>query len=193
MKMEFNRNVLDIDAPKVTDMLVDFIREQVRGTFKRKGIVIGLSGGIDSAVAAYLSVKALGPERVYGILLPEHDSNPVSREYGSKCAEALGIAYSEVEITPMLDAFGVYDKRNSVVKKYFPEYKGDQKFRLVLPQDLLDRDRISAYHLEIEIEEGKIESKRLAHDDYLKMMAANDIKQRVRRSEEHTSELQSQQ
>ncbi len=178
--MEFNRNVLDIDVEDIAGQLVDFIRDQVKNNFRRKGIVIGLSGGIDSAVAGALSVRALGPERVFGVLLPELDSNPVSREYGRKCAEKLGIECNEVEITPMVRSFGVYDKRNAVVRKYFPDYNGGLRFRLTLPQDLLERDRISAYHLDMELADGTIESKRLAHEDYLEMMAANDIKQRVR-------------
>ena len=178
--MGFDRSVLDFNVEKVTDQLVDFIRSQVTDVFKRKGIVIGLSGGIDSAVAGALSVRAVGADRVFGVLLPESDSNPVSREYGRTAAEGLGIKYEEVVITPMLEAFGVYDIRNSVVRKYFPDFKDGTRFRLMLPQDLLDRDRISAYHLEVEMPGGEIESKRLSRDDYLTMMAANDIKQRVR-------------
>ncbi len=178
--MEFNRNVLDFDVEDIAGQLVDFIRDQVKNNFRRKGVVIGLSGGIDSAVAGALCVRALGPERVFSVLLPERDSNPISREYGRKCAVKLGIECEEVEITPMVRSFGVYDKRNAVVKKYFPDYDGERRFRLTLPQDLLDRDRISAYHLDMELADGTIASKRLAHDDYLTMMAANDIKQRVR-------------
>ncbi len=178
--MTFDRSVLDFDVEKVTAHLVDFIRDQVTGTFKRKGIIIGLSGGIDSAVAGALSVRAVGADRVFGVLLPESDSSPVSSEYGRLSAESLGIEYKKIEITPMLEAFGIYDIRNEIVRKYFPDHKDDGKFRLTLPQDLLDRDRISAYSLEVEVPGGAIESKRLTRDDYLTMMAANDIKQRVR-------------
>ncbi|MBN1163404.1 MAG: NAD(+) synthase [Candidatus Krumholzibacteriota bacterium] len=178
--MEFTREVLKIDASRITEQLVDFIRHQVKDVFRRKGIVIGLSGGIDSAVAGALSVRALGPDRVFGLLLPETDSNPVSREFGRKAALSLGIEYEEVEITPMLKSFGVYAKRDAIVNKYFPDLQGERKFRLTLPQDLLDRDRINAYSLEVQDAKGNIMSKRLAHKDYLKMMAANDIKQRVR-------------
>ncbi|MBN2070339.1 MAG: NAD(+) synthase [Candidatus Krumholzibacteriota bacterium] len=178
--MEFTKYVLDIDPGKLADQLAGFIRDQVQNVFHRKGIIIGLSGGIDSSVAAALSVRALGPERVFGVILPEKDSSPDSRDFGRKCAESLGIKYQEVAITTMLTGFGVYAKRNSIVEKYFPDYDGDMKFRLTLPQDLLERDRISTYHLELEKKDGKIETKRLAHKDYLKMMAANDIKQRVR-------------
>ena len=178
--MEFNRNILDIDAEKLSEQLIGFISDQVKNIFHRKGIIIGLSGGIDSAVSAALSVRALGTDRVFGVILPEEDSSPDSCEFGRKCAESLGIRYHEVGITPMLESFGVYAKRNSVVEKYFPEYRGDLKFRLTLPRDFLDRDRISAYQLEVQKKDGSIESKRLAHKDYLKMMAANNIKQRTR-------------
>ncbi|MBN2183828.1 MAG: NAD(+) synthase [Candidatus Krumholzibacteriota bacterium] len=178
--MEFTNSVLDIEAEKLTNDLVGFIRDQVKNVFHRKGIIIGLSGGIDSSVAAALSVRALGPDRVFGVILPEKDSSPDSSRFGRLCADSLGIGYNTVEITPMLTGFGVYAKRNSIVKKYFPDYDGEMKFRLTLPQDLLERDRISAYHLDIEKKDGKIESIRLAHKDYLKMMAANVIKQRVR-------------
>ena len=114
------------------------------------------------------------------MLLPDSDSNPVSRDSGRLSAESLGLVFEEVEITPMLESFGVYDVRNDIVRKYFRDHKDDGKFRLTLPQDLLDRDRISAYHLEVEMPGGEIESRRLARNDYLTMMAANDIKQRVR-------------
>ncbi len=178
--MEFTDHVLDIDAEKLSAYLTEFIRDQVKNVYHRKGLIVGLSGGIDSSVAAALSVRALGPERVFGVLLPEKDSSPDSSRLGRLCADYLGIDYHTVEITPMLTGFGVYAKRDAIVKKYFPDYDGKMKFRLTLPQDLMDRDRISTYHLDIEKNDGKIESTRLAHKDYLKMIAANVIKQRVR-------------
>jgi NAD+ synthase len=173
-------DVMNIDAEKVSRQLEGFMRDQVKKVFKGRGIVIGLSGGIDSSVAGALAVRALGAKRVYGVLLPERDSSPKSRAFGIKAAESLGIEYGEVDITPMLETFGVYHKRDAVVRKYFPELTGEYQFRLTLPQDLLERDRISAYVLEVRKEDGSVVSARLSHDDYLEMMAANDIKQRVR-------------
>ncbi len=178
--MTFSWDVMTIDAEKVSREIAGFIRDQVKNFFKKRGIVIGLSGGIDSAVAGALSVKAIGPKRVYGVLLPERDSSPKSHDYGRKSAESLGIEYSTVEITPILERYGVYSKRDAVVKKYFPELIGEYKFRLTLPQDLLDRDRINAYSLDVQKEDGSIVSARLSHSDYLEMMACNDIKQRTR-------------
>jgi NAD+ synthase len=171
---------MTIDAEKISGQIEEFIRDQVRAFFRRRGIIIGLSGGIDSAVAGALSVRAVGADRVHGILLPEKDSSPKSRPYGAQVAEALGIEYTEVDITPMLVSFGVYEKRDVVVRKYFPDLGDEYTFRLSLPQDLLERDRINAYNLEVQDKGGAIMSARLAAGDYLEIMAANDIKQRVR-------------
>ncbi|UCF06434.1 MAG: NAD(+) synthase [bacterium] len=178
--MEFSKAVLSIDAERVATEIEGFIRDTVKNYFKRKGIVIGLSGGIDSTVAAALSVRALGQKRVHGLILPERDSNPKSREYGIKTAESLGIEYTEYDITSALEGLGVYEKRDAVVGKYFPDLAGNYAFRLTLPQDLLERDRINVYHLEVKSENGSLLTARLSHDDYLEMMAANDIKQRMR-------------
>jgi NAD+ synthase len=178
--MELSKDVLKIDAGKVADKLAGFIRDKVRNYFKRKGAVIGLSGGIDSAVAGALCVKALGKERVHGLILPERDSNPVSREYGILSAKSLGITWEEIDLTPILEVFGVYSRRDAIVRKYFPDLKRDYQFRIMLPQDMLDRDRINVYHLEVKDGDGSVKSARLSRDDYLGMIAANDIKQRTR-------------
>jgi NAD+ synthase len=178
--MEFTKDVLKIDSPKVADELAGFIRGQVKGFFKRKGTVIGLSGGIDSAVAGALCVKALGKERVHGLILPERDSNPVSREYGIMSAESLGITWEEIDLTPMLETFGVYSRREGIVRKYFPDLERGYQFRITLPQDLIDRDRINVYRLEVKAADGSVKAARLSREDFLGMIAANDIKQRTR-------------
>jgi len=69
---------------------------------------VGLSGGIDSAVSVALCVKALGREKVLGLILPERESNPVSADYARRHAERLGITWELLDITPVLDAFGTY-------------------------------------------------------------------------------------
>lgn len=183
--MKFSRDVLTIDPETVSRHIEDFIRETLRRDFRGRGIVVGLSGGVDSAVAAALSARAVGPERVYTLLLPERDSNPVSSEYGRMTAETLGVACGEVDLTGVLERFGVYEKREAVVKRLFPDLKEPYTFRLVLPQDLLDRDQISVYHLEVRSPEGSVLKKRLPYKDYLELTAANDIKQRARMTQLH--------
>ncbi len=179
--MEFNNEVLNINCAAESQRIEQFIREQVFQNFRKKGIIIGLSGGIDSAVVATLSVRAMGAERVIGLILPERESNPISAQYAERLATALGIRWEKVEITPMLESFGVYTRREAIVKKYFSEFDPAQwKFRLVMPQNLLDKDRFNVSSLQVSDSNGRVDSRRLAMDDYLAMVAATDIKQRVR-------------
>ena len=107
--MAFSKDVLKIDCAAETGRIVAFIREQVR-IMHRKGIVIGLSGGVDSALSAALSVEAVGKDKVLALLLPDKESSPQSAEFATKQAKALGIEAITVDITPVLEAFGTYEK-----------------------------------------------------------------------------------
>ena len=178
--MEYGRDVLMVNPEEVSLRIESFIRETVQSYYKRKGIVIGLSGGIDSALSAALSVRAVGANRVYGLLLPERDSNPISREYGALMAKSLGIECGEYDISPVLERYGVYEKRDAVVQKVFPDLKPPFTFRIVLPQNLLDQDRLNIYHIEVKLRDGSVRRERLSHAHFLELMAANDIKQRTR-------------
>lgn len=178
--MAFSKEELNINPEVVSGQIENFIRETLRDFYGRKGIVIGLSGGLDSAVSAALCVRAVGPNRVLGVLLPEKDSNPVSAEFGKMVADSLNIECLEINITSVLEELGVYEKREMVIEKLIPDISKPYKFRLVLPQDLLNRDRLNVYYLEVLPEGGDVIRKRLSHSDYLQIMAANDIKQRIR-------------
>lgn len=98
---------LGIDAPKVASALQQFIRDAVQ-EFQRDGAIVGLSGGIDSAVVATLAARALGAERVLGLMLPEKDSDPHSARLATRLAQSLGIAYETFNLTPLLARIGVY-------------------------------------------------------------------------------------
>lgn len=179
-KMNSLNHLLKINCEKESQRIEGFIREQVFDKFRKKGIVIGISGGIDSAVVAALSVRAVGKDKVIGLILPEKESNPISKKYAEILIKKLGIHSVTIEITPMLISFGVYNKRESIVKKYFPEFDSNWKFRLVLPQNLLEKDRFNVSLLEVKDAAGNVKSIRLSSEDYLGMIAATDIKQRVR-------------
>lgn len=104
-----NDSLLRLAHPiQVAEQIEAFIRRHVEG-FKRDGVVLGMSGGIDSSVVASLAVRALGPDRVLALLLPERDSSPESKTDALLEITRLGIAHREVNLAPMLSAIGIYD------------------------------------------------------------------------------------
>ncbi len=177
--MSFHKDVLNLDCARETDCICSFIRKQVE-LMKRDGIVIGLSGGIDSALAAVLCVKTLGVEKVFGLILPEKESNPVSAQYAKKHAEELGIATETIDITPTLEAFGTYEKRDKVIREIFPEYDSSYKLKITLPTDLLSKDAFNFFTLSVENSSGDIQSARLRKNALNGIVAATDSKQRTR-------------
>lgn len=148
--------------------------------FKRRGAVVGLSGGIDSAVTAEICVRALGKEKVFGLMLPENESNPVSLAYGQKQAEKMGIENTTVDISENLRALGVYENRNAVIRRIFPEFDGSYKFHVTLPQNLLEKDRLNYHSITIEDKGGIRQTKRISGKDWLEISACQNIKQRTR-------------
>ena len=179
--MTVQNNLLQINnTDQVIDSLVDFIRKQVYENFKKKGVVIGLSGGIDSSVVAALCVKALGSKNVLGIIMPEKESNPQSMQLAQKLAKKFEISTMTIDITNILDSFDIYNIRNSVNKKYYSDFDNNCQYRIVVPQDLIERDGIGFPYLEIKERDKNILKIKLSYNDYLVMTAATTIKHRTR-------------
>ena len=97
---------LELNAELASAVLTSFIRDAVE-TSRTAGVVVGLSGGVDSSLAAALAVRALGPERVHGFLLPYRTSSPESVEDAYAVARHLGVPHREIDISPMVDAYFV--------------------------------------------------------------------------------------
>jgi len=178
--MDFSKDILNLKCKDTADNIQTFIKNQVYYNFKKKGAVIGISGGIDSALTTALCVNALGAENVIGVKLPEKESNPCSIDFAKLQADQVGIKTYYFDITPVLNSFNVYERKNEIIKNIFPEFKEDMKYRLILPQNLLDKDRFNVYSLEIQVEPGKIISKYINAKDYREIVALTSIKQRSR-------------
>ncbi len=179
--MPLNRSVLDIDAAAETDRIVKWLRENMRG-LHRTGAVLGISGGIDSSVCLALCVKAFGAERVVPLLLPEKDSDPVSEDLARMLAAHYGVTPVLEIITPALDGYACYERRDAAIKRVFPEYDAGAgyKAKIVLPPGLLDHGTLNIYSLTIVTPDGQERSARLPPAEFAQIVAASNFKQRTR-------------
>jgi NAD+ synthase len=118
----FSPQTLVIDAEAEIARIVDAMRTQLRTQLRRRGLVLGLSGGIDSSVCAALAARAVGPERVFALFMPENDSDPESLSLGRRVAETFGIASAVEDIGPALAAMGCYERRDSFIRQLVPEF-----------------------------------------------------------------------
>jgi NAD+ synthase len=180
----FSRDVMRIDEVQATAEIAQGIRDQVLGTLRRKGAVVGLSGGIDSSVTAALCVHALGKERVFGIFMPERDSSDDALRLGRLLADQLGIRSAVENIRPALDGLGCYARQLEAIRMVFPEYGEGWRCKLTLPS-ILDSDRLNFTSLTVQDPQGQQRSARMPPAAYLQMVAATNFKQRSRKMMEY--------
>jgi len=180
----FSKDVLAIDAAQVAGTIEEAIRAQVFTTFHRKGAVVAVSGGIDSSVVASLCVRALGPERVLLLMLPERDSSPEALELGALLATHLGAASVVEDIAPALASLGCYRRQDEAIRKVVPEYGDGYRCKVVLPS-ILEHDRLNLSMLTVEAPSGERRTVRLPLASYLQLIAATNFKQRVRKTFEY--------
>ena len=140
---------------------------------------MAVSGGVDSSVVAGLCARALGPERVLALMLPERDSSPDSLSLGALVARHFRIPAVTQDVTPILEAAGCYRLQEEAVKNLFPEYTSDWKFKVTLPS-VLQSDRLSISRLTVQSPDGESRSARMPASVYLQLIAATNFKQRVR-------------
>jgi NAD+ synthase len=139
-----------------------------------------MSGGVDSSVCAALAVEAVGPKRVFGLFMPERESDPESLRIAQALAEQLGIDYATEDIAPILEGAGCYQRRNDAIRKVLPEFQDEWGSKLVLPSDRLDTDRINISYLVVQPPGGEMRRIRLPATEYRQIVAASNFKQRVR-------------
>jgi len=181
----FDRNVLDMDLEQEATRVCAAYRETVAKKLLRRGVVVAISGGIDSSCTAGLAVRAFGPKKVFGLLLPERDSSGASVKLGRQLAEHLGIEYVVEDIEPTLRAIGCYDRYDKAIQRVIPEFGEGWKSKIVLPGDLLDSDRVSVYRVVVEDPDGEQRTERLPLQAYLEIVAATNFKQRIRKTLEY--------
>ena len=174
--LSFNK---DEEVKKISDRLIEILRKDVH----RRGLVVAMSSGIDSSVSAALCVKALGPKKVFGLLLPETDSSSESLRKGKLLAEHLGIEYLVHNIAPTLEAIGCYKWRDEAIKKTFPEYGEGWKNKIAIAGGT--KGQFNHFMLIVQSPDGEVKEKRLDLKEYLQIVAATNYKQRIRKTIEY--------
>lgn len=170
-----------IDPATECERIVDALRTTVRGQFRKRGAVLGLSGGVDSSTVASLCQRAFGAEHVLGVLLPEQDSSPDSARLAHEVATQLGIRTETIDITPALHALGCYARRDAAIRCVFPHYDpAAHGAKIVVPADRLNSDQFNFFSVAIVDRDGVEQKQRLPRDAYLEIVAASNMKQRVR-------------
>ena len=183
--------VLELPDPERTAAeLAEAISEEVR-ELRRRGAVVALSGGVDSTVTAALCVRALGRERVLGVLMPERDSSEDTQALSVLAAESLGIDRVTEDITPILDAAGCYRRRDEAIRRLIPEYGEGWRAKLVLPS-VVETESYRIFSIVVQSPEGRERRERLPPAEYLQVVAATNFKQRTRKMVEyyHADRLQ---
>jgi len=178
-------DVLALDLAAKADELARGLRAAVVQRLRRRGIVVAVSGGIDSACVLALSVRALGPDRVLALLLPERESSPESLELGRALCERFGVRYEVRDITAMLEAAGCYAAREHAVQSVFPEFAPDMPWKIVTGGDPLDGDALHFFQLVVRDRAGAERSFRLPPTAFQEIVAATNFKQRVRKMLEY--------
>jgi len=175
---------LVIDAEAEIARITSAMRTQLRTDLKRRGLVLGLSGGIDSSLCAALAVKAVGPDRVFGIFMPENDSDPESLELGRAVADTFGFAAEVEDIGPALAAMGCYARRDAFIRTLVPEFGEGWGCKVVIA-DPLSGGGIAISSLVVQSPEGETQKIRLTAEAYQGIIAATNMKQRTRKQMEY--------
>jgi len=179
----FGWEALDIDYEREAERICARLRETVAQSLRRRGLVVAISGGIDSSVCAALAVRALGRERVHCLILPERDSDPDSAARATLLAETLGVGVDTFDIAPALEAIGAYAARDAAVRTVLPEYGDDWKMKLAIAGG--SEGAINRFRLVARSPDGAMHERELRLHEYLTIVAATSYKQRLRKTIEY--------
>lgn len=176
--------LLEFDVVSETEKITAFIKWAVTEKLHKRGAVIGLSGGIDSSVTAALCQRALGKDRVLGLLMPEKDSHPDTRRLSQEVGQWLGIKTIHLDITDFLSALGLYREISFCLQKSVPEYGQGWKWKISASEPSEDRV-FTFFWLVVQSPDGRVIRKRLPAESLLQIISLSNFKQRTRKMLEY--------
>lgn len=183
-KASFSLEFLRMDCGSELTKITSAIRDALANKLHKRGLVLGLSGGIDSSVTAALCVRAVGKDKVIGLQMPERHSAEDTMGLSSLIADHLGIKRVHIDITPILDAVGYYDKYDHAVRSAIPEYGLGWKSKIVVSEITEDK-AYTLFSVVAASPEGRVIQKRLQLNSYLAIVASTNFKQRIRKMLEY--------
>jgi NAD+ synthase len=179
-RVAFSSEVLRLDGAQEVERLCGWLRRAIHQALHRRGAVVGCSGGIDSSVVLALCARALGPERVLAVLLPEKESSLESAVLAQELAQHLGVQLVVEDITSTLEGAGCYQRRDEAVRRVVPEFGPGWKSKITLPGSLLDQATLSVFYVTATGPDGQQVRRRLPPAEYAQIVAASNFKQRAR-------------
>lgn len=178
----FSKNLIKIDPQIEADNIIAKLRNDIAKKLKKRGVVIGVSGGIDSSILLALCAKAFGNKKVFAISMPEQDSSADNFIMTEKLCTKYDISYIIEDMTPALYGFNTYLRRDEAIRNIFPEYNMSYKAKIGLPNNMFDKDTLNVFYITIISPEGEEKTTRLPFKEYLQIVAASNFKQRSRMS-----------
>ena len=166
------------EIEKTISSIENFVKDEISKKFQKQGAVIGISGGIDSAVMAAICAKLIGSKQILGLIMPEKESNSTSQILAKRLAEKFQIETKIIDITSILKSFEVYKIKEQIIKEKFPDFNGNCKYRIVVPPKF--SSSIGIPFLEILDNENKKHQFKISLSEFLTLTAASSIKHRVR-------------
>jgi NAD+ synthase len=178
------KNWLNIDAAAETEKICCRMREILTKSLKRRGLVVAVSGGIDSSVTLALSVRAIGTERVVALQMPERHSSENTLDLSGKVADTFGVEKIHEDISGILEALGFYRRYDDAVRSVIPDYGAGWKSKIVIPS-VLEQKGFSLFSVVAQKSDGTQVKERLPLKAYLEIVAATNFKQRTRKMLEY--------
>jgi len=175
---------IQIDASHEMLRISEEITSEVLRKLRKKGAVVAVSGGVDSAVCLGLCARALGPGSVLAVFLPDRDSSQESARLASLVSSQFGVHLESQDISPILEAAGAYGSQEAAIQDIWPDFKRSWDFKIVLPA-LLEAELIPTPRIQLATPSGEERIERLPHRVHLKLIAATNYKQRTRKMIEY--------
>ena len=180
----FSQDVLTLDCEKEVKKISGRLRRILSKTLRRRGLVVAVSGGIDSSVTLALAVRAFGRERVLALLMPERHSAGDTLALSRQVVGYLGTDTIHEDITPVLEAVGFYRRYDEAVRRVIPAYNHRWRSKIVI-SNVIEDNGFNRFSLVAQAPDGMQVKKRLPLEPYLEIVAASNFKQRIRKMFEY--------